>query len=225
MPKISPYPAASLEQALRILKKIYEVNSGNKLTPIELAKALEMQPSSGSFRSMLSASVKFGLTSGQYNSKFIDPTERGHIVMVPTHEKEGAEALVAAFRSVESHQILESEYGNKSLPADEYGINTASRLLKLEAPPATKCWKRFLADCKFLDWIVEIKGRKYLQPKVVSLQQDQQNIGSGKSVEEVEPNIDIGESENGVIPEEPVAQKRYVEIGNKVFIGHLGFNS
>src|SRR5438128_2417022 len=57
-----PYPRRTLEEALRVPKAIRENNGGNPWPPSEVAKALGVGGSTGSFYYLTAAARDFGLT-------------------------------------------------------------------------------------------------------------------------------------------------------------------
>src|SRR5436190_2245515 len=79
-------PGSSLENALRIPRAMSENYAGGPVTPLQLAAALNMSPSSGPFRSLCGASIAYGLTSGGYNAQQILMQPLGKRIVKPLEE-------------------------------------------------------------------------------------------------------------------------------------------
>src|ERR1700678_4475065 len=79
-------PTSSLERALRIPRAIAD-NYGYKPTsPLQVAVALNVQPSSSNFRMMTGAAIAYGLTSGGSNADTISITPLAMRIVRPTTE-------------------------------------------------------------------------------------------------------------------------------------------
>lgn len=79
-------PMFALEKALKVPSAIRD-NYGYKATsPLHVAKAMEMQPSSSHFRMLTGAAIAYGLTSGGYNAEQISITPLGMRIVRPTAE-------------------------------------------------------------------------------------------------------------------------------------------
>src|SRR5438270_11961189 len=59
----SDFPKFTLEEALKVPKALEEANGGQPLPPTETAIAMQLSPGNADFRSLLSASLKYGLTT------------------------------------------------------------------------------------------------------------------------------------------------------------------
>src|SRR5438067_732381 len=81
-------PGLPVEKAIRVAVAIGENYGYKPVTPLQLAKALEQQPTSGSFRTLTGASIAYGLTEGGYNAQTISITPLGLRVVRPTAEGE-----------------------------------------------------------------------------------------------------------------------------------------
>jgi len=73
----SDFPKHTLEEALRVAQGLEDKNGGQSFPPIETADAIGMSPGSSEFRSILSSSIKYGLTSGSYNTERVGLEEQG----------------------------------------------------------------------------------------------------------------------------------------------------
>lgn len=79
-------PSVSLDQALRVPQAIANEYGSKAVRPLDLARALKVQPTSGPFRTLCGASIAYGLTEGGYNAPEIALTQVGKRIIKPTSE-------------------------------------------------------------------------------------------------------------------------------------------
>ncbi len=73
----SDIPAFSLEKALSVARAIGDNYAFKPATPLDVASALGLIPTTGGFRMLTGASVAYGLTSGGYSANEISITPSG----------------------------------------------------------------------------------------------------------------------------------------------------
>jgi len=61
-------PSLSLDQALRVARAFDECG-GRPARPLDIARALKVQPTSGPFKTLCGAAIAYGLTEGGYNAR------------------------------------------------------------------------------------------------------------------------------------------------------------
>ena len=72
----SDVPWYSVDRAMKVVEAIVN-NYGSKATkPLDVAKALDMMPTSSGFKMLTGASIAYGLTEGGWNASQITPTPR-----------------------------------------------------------------------------------------------------------------------------------------------------
>ena len=76
----------TLSKALRVATVIAEEYGYKPVTPVQLAKGLDMQTTSGHFRMITGASTAYGLTKGGYAADTIALEPLGMRVVRPTTE-------------------------------------------------------------------------------------------------------------------------------------------
>src|SRR4051812_43166374 len=94
----SDVPGHTLDDALRVAAVIKDEYAMQSTTPIAVAQALGIKPTSGGFRSITGAAVAYGLTTGAYNANEIGLTELGRRAVAPTEEGEDLIARREAFQ-------------------------------------------------------------------------------------------------------------------------------
>ena len=71
------FPPYSFEDALDIAHGIWECASGKKVRRLTLFDHLNKAPDSGPSRAMITASSRYGLTTGGYQADYIELTDLG----------------------------------------------------------------------------------------------------------------------------------------------------
>ena len=119
----SDVPAGSLDRALRIPRAISD-NYGYKPTsPLQVAVALDMQPSSSSFRMLTGAAIAYGLTSGGYNAESISITPLAMRIVRPTNEGDDVAAKREAFLKPRVIREFLQKYDRAPIPRDDIARN------------------------------------------------------------------------------------------------------
>ena len=90
------FPNISVQQAQRVAQAIWENFGGKGAAPHQIAMAIEMSPTSGSWRNLCGASIAYGLTEGGYNAAQIHLTELGHRLVARVEEGDDARARAEA---------------------------------------------------------------------------------------------------------------------------------
>lgn len=90
------FPRESLAKALTIAEAIWENFAGKGAAPHDVALALDLSPTSGSWRNLCGTSIAYGLTEGGYNAHEMTLTELGRRIVAPTSEGDDASARVEA---------------------------------------------------------------------------------------------------------------------------------
>src|SRR5579872_1970290 len=116
-------PSVSLEKALRIAKAIADNYGYKPSTPLQVAGAMEVQPSSGIFRQLTGASIAYGVTDGGCNADNISLTALGLRIVRPTVESDPMAAKREAVLKPRIIQAFLNKYKNAPLPKTEIGRN------------------------------------------------------------------------------------------------------
>jgi predicted nucleotide-binding protein len=154
-------PSCSLEKAIRVPASIGD-NYGYKPTvPLQVARALEIQPSSSGFRMLTGAAIAYGLTSGGYNADAISITALGMRIVRPTSEDDDLLAKREAILRPRVIREFLQKYGGASLPKDVIGHNV---LMEMGVPQdrTADVLKLIVEGAEAVGFLQDIKGRKYV---------------------------------------------------------------
>lgn len=216
----SAVPNSPFSQALRIAKAIVENYGSKPATPLEVAEALDMTPTSGGFRSLCGASIAYGLTEGGYNAATISITPLADRIFKP--QAEGDE-LVAKREALLQPRIIREflqKYDGSQLPM----VNIAKNVLEKMGVPGTRTddvHDLILTEATEFGLIREIKGKRFVQLK-------------GAASSQVTPKTDAPMENNGedvgatVAPLPPAAPVSAISLppasgrpaNNRVFVTH-----
>lgn len=158
----SDVPACSLDQALRVSEAIFDHYAGMEVTPFELAKALNMTKTSGTFRSLTGASSAYGLTEGGYGTEKIKPTELAKQIFRPLEEGQEFEGRRSALLQPRVIKEFLTKYDENALPREDIALN----VLEVMGVPKDRVkgvYELIVAGAKSHGFIVQLKGKDYVQ--------------------------------------------------------------
>lgn len=115
----SDFPIFNLQHALRIANAIWDNFAGKGAAPHQIAMAINMSPTSGTWRNLCGSSIAYGLTEGGYNASQIVLTELGRRIVAPTEEGDDRKALVEAALRPRLLKGFFEKYNKAKLPKDE----------------------------------------------------------------------------------------------------------
>jgi hypothetical protein len=119
----SDFPNFALEDAVRVARGLWENYAGRGTAPHNVAMALDLSPTSGSWRNLCGASIAYGLTEGGYNAGEIALTELGRRVVAPTAEGDDTRALQEAALKPRVLGEFFRHYDRAKFPRDDIAKN------------------------------------------------------------------------------------------------------
>ena len=159
----SLYPKYSLVEALKLAESIRDNNAGQPYNRVDLAASLETSPESSSFRILITASSRYGLTEGGYQAERISLTELGRSIVSPTSDEERAAALLRALYNVEFYKSFFSKYQNHRLPRKDLLLNTLEREFKIPAGDREQCYDLLIKNATELGLLKDVSGTPYVR--------------------------------------------------------------
>lgn len=213
----SDFPKHSLEEALRVPNALEHANGGQPLPPTETAIALGASPGSSEFRTILSSSIKYGLTSGSFNTDRVTLEQLGRNIVEPTSNESKNASLVTAALTPPTFKAIYEYFKGKKLPESVFFQNTVVREFDVPREHAEKCVSVFHANMIFVGLIREAKTGLWLATDAV-----------GTPIMPTEPNPenvideDVPQDEPDTVvskPDTPVPTERK-DAKNAIFLGH-----
>ena len=154
-------PAVSFEQALRIPTAIVEHYGGHAVTPLQLASAVMMQPTSGSFRQLCGAAIAYGLTSGGYNAEEISVQPLGKRIVKPTEEGDELVAKREAMLQPRVTREFLTRYNGSPLPRKDIALNVLGEM-GVPIDRVEFVYDLILENAESVGFVVRIKDKQYV---------------------------------------------------------------
>ncbi len=211
-------PGCSLEEALRIPRAIIDNYASKPSTPLQVALALKMKTSSGSFRMLCGASIAYGLTKGGYNAGEISLEPIAKRIIEPIEEGDDNKAKREAFLKPKLVGEFLRKYNKSKIPREDIAKN----VLKDMGVPAHRLddvLKMIMKEGQKYGLIIENKGAYCVDIGGIILPQTNRPPEKGGKEEQqaippgIDTNIPLKVDEN-VPPNIDLSRKK------KVFITH-----
>lgn len=220
----SDIPAVSLNEAMRVPRAIIENYGGDPTRPIDIATALDMTPSSGTFRTICGASLGYGMTEGGPNASEITLTGLGRRIFAPLHEGEDLQGLKEAALSPSIAKRFYEKYDGSQLPP----TNIANNVLASLGVPANKTrsvHSLLLENAERVGITKKIKDKTYIDinskptnGSYVNTQDDsaEWEMEAENTEEETDSDVISGNPIQNLMARTPVESKPK----NAIFLGH-----
>jgi len=191
-------PHCSVEEALRVPKAIAEHYAYGPTTPLEVADALQIQPTSGGFRMLCGAASAYGLTKGGYNSQEISIEGLGMRIVRPLKEGDDRQAKREAFLTPRVVGEFLKKYSSAAIPRKDIAYNV---LIQMGVPKerAKSVLDLILTGAESLGFFRTIKGKKYVHLTLQGLEEGK-GIVEGAAAETQEPSQEKKPEEEGGPP-------------------------
>jgi len=192
-------PTSSLERALRIPRAIAD-NYGYKPTsPLQVAVALNVQPSSSNFRMMTGAAIAYGLTSGGSNADTISITPLAMRIVRPTTEGDDTAAMREAFLKPRVIREFLQKYDRAPIPRDDIARNV---LMEFGVPTdrTTEILTLIVEGAKDLDFLKSIKDRTYVDLSAAKASVESKVMEGTPAASDEGPGAFVEEIPTGPIP-------------------------
>lgn len=212
-------PGCSLEQAIKIARAIADNYASKPVTPLKLASALNVAPTSGPFRQLCGASIAYGLTTGGYNAQEISLEQLGKRIIKPL---EAGDDLVAKREAILKPRVIREflqKYNGSPLPRHDIAINVIEDL-GVPKEKTESVLSLILDSAQSVGLIREIKNKQYIELAGVDIEND--NVYD----EPDEANINTKENTNqketpATQPSlNPVSPTTSAQTNRRVFITH-----
>lgn len=204
-------PNNSLEDALRVPRALVDNCAGKAATPLQVASALNMTPSSGTFRNLCGSAIAYGLTSGGYNAKEISVEPLAKRILAPLEE---GDDLVAKREAALKPRVLGEfirKYENSPLPRHDIALNVLGEM-GVPRDRAESVYTLILDTAQAVGLIREIKNKQYIDLSGVRVAMKLEGTTEAGEVEESPPSLPVLKER-----EAPPTQK---ELGQGIFVAH-----
>lgn len=154
-------PAYTLDKAIAIPQMIADQFARKPVSPLKLAAAMQVQPTSPSFRMLTGASIAYGLTKGGWNAKQVEIAPLGLRIV---HVKKEGDDLQAKREAILKPRVFGSfltTYDNHPIPRRDIAMN---ELKDLGVPDdrVERALDMLLESAKSVGFITTINARDYV---------------------------------------------------------------
>ena len=211
-------PGCSLENALRVARAISENYAGDPVSPLQLAAALDMSPTSGPFRMLCGASIAYGLTVGGYNAQEISLEPLGKRIVKPLEE---GDDVVAKRESVLKPRVVGeflNKYSGSPLPRHDIALNVLQEM-GVPKDKTETVLSLIIDSAQTVGLLREIKGKQYVD--LTGVDRTQEEPGA-KTEETILADDSIPEEEKTTPSAKPVPMTAQPpqQLARRVFITH-----
>lgn len=151
--------------------------------PIDVAAAMGVQPSGGTWRLICGAAIAFGLTEGGYNASEIKLLPLGRRCVAPEIEGDDIAAKIEAFLKPTVVGEFFGRYDGKRFPTDQIGPNVLVGL-GLPKDKAASAFTMLANDAERLGIIQVIKGERYVNLNARKSASAFPQLANGPSIED-----------------------------------------
>jgi len=159
--KQSDVPSASLTDALRMPQAILDHYAGKPSTPLQVAKALNVDPKGSQIRVLSGAAIAFGLVEGGAQAASISLTELARRILRPKEEGQDAVAKREAVLKPRVFGDFLRRYDGHPFPRQDIALNVIEEL-GVPRDKAGEVLERIDASARSVGFIEEIKGKSYV---------------------------------------------------------------
>jgi len=176
-------PAYDLDDALLVAKALLQEYGGHPSTPLDVAAAMDLTPTSGKFRMLCGASIAYGLTTGGYNAAQIAVTDLAKQIIEPQEENADLEGKRQAIMKPRILREFLSKYSGSTLPREDIAANVLKNL-NVPVDRTTQVWEMILRSAESVGFLQTIKDRRYV------------NLGGVKPASPAAPLQEAGAAES-----------------------------
>lgn len=159
--KQSDVPMTSLEYALRMPQAILDHYAGKPVSPLQLAKALEMDPKGSQIRVLSGAAIAFGLVEGGAQATSISVTPLARRVLRPRVEGEDIQAKREAVLLPRVFGDFLRQYDGNAFPRQDIALNVLEDM-GVPREKTAEVLERIDSSARSVGFIEEIRGKIYV---------------------------------------------------------------
>lgn len=215
-------PSVSLQQALRVPAALRDAYAKQPATPLQVATALDMSPTSGPFRTLTGAAAAYGLTEGAAQAERIGLTELGKRAVAPTVEGDDAAARAEAVLKPRVLREFLEKYNQNKIPKQAIAQNVLEEM-GVPAEVAERAYNAIVENGRAVGFVYGHKGSDYvdlnrapLSPQTALTEEDE-----GHEEQDGDTVEDTAETDNAAATFTPTGPVKVGTVtNNRVFITH-----
>lgn len=154
-------PAYDLDDALLVAKALLQEYGGHPSTPLDVAAAMDLTPTSGKFRMLCGASIAYGLTTGGYNAAQIAVTDLAKQIIEPQEENADLDGKRQAIMKPRILREFLSKYSGSPLPREDIAANVL-KSMNVPVDRTKQVCEMILRSAESVGFLQMIKDRQYV---------------------------------------------------------------
>ena len=196
-----PFPTTKFEDALVFAKTIVDEGVSDQMRRLTLFDRLGRSPDSGPSRQLVTASSRYGLTTGGYQAEHLTVTDAGRRIAarLPTLSGARREAFDSAIGCSETFSQLYERLKNQRLPGEDV-LRDELRSLGVQPTDHDVASEVFIANARYLGLVREVSGSERIIPFEQLLEEDDGSPADagtpGAPEDGIEPDTVLQESPN-----------------------------
>lgn len=180
------FPALTYEECLSLANAIWEFASGQRIRRLTLFDQIGKSPESGTSRTLITASNKYGLIDGSTQSEYIELTTIGALATNP--DSTPYDKAKANFElSIKSNEYLldiYEQYKEMKVPSRQVLMDFLGEK-GLDTENQQRCVDLFLVNAKFIGLIKVMSGTE----RIISIEHLLEDISPGNSYSLAQPAL------------------------------------
>lgn len=181
--KQADVPSASLDEALRVPAAILEHYAGKPVSPLQLAKAPNVDPKGSQLKLLSGAAIAFGLTEGGSQAATISVSELAKAILRPKSEGAPREARRQAILTPRVFREFLQNYNGHSFPREDIAINVLEEM-GVPRAKAPDVLSRIESSARSVGLIEEIKNKAFVSLTGISNPIADEDVANDGEVEE-----------------------------------------
>lgn len=217
----SDVPAYSAKEARRVAEALRDQYGKQPTTPLMVAKAMDMTPTSGGFKMITGASVAYGFTDGGGQAERIGLTDLGKRAVAPLAEGDDLVAFREAILKPRVIREFLERYSGNRVPNRSIAQNVLEEM-GVPRDASKRALDMILENARAADFVEVVKGVDYITldkvPSTPAPLFESPDVPGSFDDEQGDSPLDAERSSNAVTPVKSVTVEQVVN--NRVFITH-----
>jgi hypothetical protein len=155
-------PRYPIQDALRVARAIADQYGKQPASPLDIAVALDMKPTTGPFRYLCGSALAYGITDGGPRATQIGLTDLGRRIVAPTEEGDDQKAMREALLQPRVVGEFLRRYNTSKLPTEKIGGNVLETM-GVPSDATERTLDLIVSGARELGLLREIKGDEYVQ--------------------------------------------------------------
>lgn len=155
-------PSVAIDEAMRLPRALRDDCGSQATAPLLVAKAVGMQPSSGTFRMITGAAAAYGLTDGAAQSSSIGLSDLGKRTVSPTVEGDDHVALREAVLRPRVVREFLTKYDGARFPSEVIALNVLVEEMEIPREASEKALTTIKASAASAGYLEEVQGVLYV---------------------------------------------------------------